>query len=296
MVVGLAASPVAAEAEDVYFCNGLVADIVGTSGPDVLIGTPERDVIVGLEGADEIYGLGGNDVLCGDGGRDLIFGGGGTDRIYGGDQADMIRGGSGPDRLYGGGSRDLIRGDSGDDRLRGGGSADELRGGYGHDRIFGNGGDDDLYGSRGTDVCVGETETSCEVDSRNGPWTRDMWYDLVDEFFGDIDKTDDALVIVWCESRYNPFAINPNGKRPVGLWQFIPSTWDWATGPSGNDKWAQETRTHPRAATETARWLYDVADANTRRDGSDGQGFDPWVSCRCQLPDYRDLDACKPYI
>jgi len=287
----MAASPVVAEAGVAYFCNGLAATEVGTTGDDVIEGTAKRDVIVAREGADVIHGLGGDDVICGGGGRDTIYGGGGRDRIYGGDHADTIHGGSSGDRLYGGGGRDVIHGDSGPDRIYGGGSNDELRGGYGNDRIFGHGGDDVLYGSRGADVCIGETESSCEVDYR-GPRDEELWRPLVHEFFGDIGKTNDALVIVHCESLGDPFAINPAGKRPVGLFQFIPTTWEWAAEFTG---WSHETRMHPRAATETARWLYDWADGRTRKDGSDGQGFDPWVSCRCQLADYRDLAACKPY-
>ncbi len=290
-LVAVAASPPPAEAGTGVFCHGREATILGTPGPDVIEGTPERDVIVGLGGADVIRGNGGNDVICGNNGRDTIYGNRGADRIYGGDQADTIYGNGGSDLLYGEGSRDRIYGGTGNDRLYGGGSSDELRAGRGNDRLFGHGGDDTLYGSRGADVCIGETESSCEVDYR-GPRDVELWRDLVDEFFGEIGKTDDALVIVHCESLGDPFAINPNGARPVGLFQFIPSTWEWAAGFTG---WAHETRMHPRAATETARWLYDWAETVTRRDGSQGQGFDPWVSCRCQLPDYRDLEACIPY-
>lgn len=288
-VVGLAASPVAAQAETVYFCHGREATRLGTPGNDVIEGTPGPDVIVAFAGADEIHGNGGNDVICGNEGRDTIYGGGGRDRIYGGDHADIIYGDSGGDRLDGGRGRDMVHGGSGADRIYGGGRPDELRGGFGNDRIYGGGGDDVLNGSRGADVCVGETEKSCEVDYR-GPRDVELWRPLVDEFFGDIGKTDDALWIVHCESLGDPFAINPAGERPVGLFQFIPSTWEWAAGYTG---WSHETRMHPRAATATARWLYDWSDGRQRRDGSDGQGFDPWVSCRCYLDDYQDVKWCK---
>jgi Ca2+-binding RTX toxin-like protein len=291
MLVGMAASSATAEAETVYFCHGREATKLGTPGNDVIQGTEGRDVIVALAGDDVIHGNGGNDVICGNNGADIIYGNGGADRIYGGKHADTIRGGPGSDFLYGQSGRDLIYGNNGHDRLYGGGSNDELRAGFGNDRVFGHGGDDALFGSRGADVCIGETESSCEVDYR-GPRDEELWRPLVDEFFGDIGKTDDALVILRCESLGDPFAINPNGKRPVGLFQFIPTTWEWAAEFTG---WSHETRMHPRAATETARWLYDWAETVTRRDGSDGQGFDPWVSCRCQLPDYRDLEACIPY-
>ena len=227
-------------------CRGQEATIVGTSGPDDLVGTAARDVIVGLGGNDVIRGLGGNDVLCGGPGDDVIYGGRGADRMFGG---------SGDDLLYGR---------------------------RGNDRLVGQAGSDTLRGGLWADVCIGENEFSCEADYR-GERDEEVWRELVDEYFGDIGQTDAALVIIACESNGDPFAVNPAGQVPKGLWQFIPSTWEWATPFTG---WSHEHRFHPRAATETARWLYDWADGQTRRDGSDGQGFDPWVHCRCLLPDY----------
>lgn len=244
--VGVAGTPAIAAGEEVAKCGRWVATIVGTPGDDVIVGTPGRDVIKGLAGNDVIRGLGGADIICGGAGNDTIYGNIGHDRLFGG---------------------------AGDD---------ELRGARGHDRIFGGPGTDSLWGGLNADVCIGENEIACQTDFR-GERNEEAWRNLVDEFFGDIGETDNALVIIACESNGDPFAVNPNGKVPKGLWQFIPSTWEWATPFTG---WDHEHRFHPRAATETARWLYDWADGRTRQDGSEGQGFDPWVHCRCLLPEY----------
>jgi len=240
--VAVAADTTPAAADSVY-CRSWEATIVGTDGPDEIFGT---------DGIDVIHGLGGDDIIHGLRGRDIICGGGGNDTIYGNQAAD---------------------------RLFGGGGDDELRGGRGNDRVRGKKGTDTLYGGSFADVCVGENETGCEVDYR-GDRDEELWRHLVDEYFGDIGETDNALVIIACESNGDPFAVNPDGEVPKGLWQFIPSTWEWATPHVG---WEEEHRFHPEAATATARWLYDWADG---RYGGDGQGFDPWTHCRCLLPEY----------
>lgn len=245
--VGVASTPQIAQAGTGVFCRGWEATIVGTSGPDVINGTDGKDVIKGLGGDDVIHGLKGGDILCGDGGDDILYG------------------------------------DNGHDRLFGGIGDDELHGGKGHDRLFGKAGSDTLFGGLWSDVCIGESETKCEVNYR-GDRDEELWRSLVDEYFGDIGETNNALTIIACESNGDPFAVNPNGNVPKGLWQFIPTTWDWAT--EANGAWTNEHRFHPRAATATARWLYDWADDRTRQDGSDGKGFDPWVHCRCLIAEY----------
>lgn len=51
-------------------CDGRVATIVGTNGPDSLTGAAGPDVIVALGGDDTVRGLGGADAICG-AGRDV---------------------------------------------------------------------------------------------------------------------------------------------------------------------------------------------------------------------------------
>jgi Ca2+-binding RTX toxin-like protein len=115
--IALTTSPSTAAAR--VTCQGHVATIIGTDGPDHLVGTPQADVIDGLGGADQIEGRGGNDLICGDGGRDTLRGGNGNDRLDSGDKAfeDSENGGAGDDVL-------LIRGtgavysEPGNDRIR----------------------------------------------------------------------------------------------------------------------------------------------------------------------------------
>jgi uncharacterized protein (DUF2147 family) len=87
-------------------CNGELATIVGTGGPDRRSGTPGKDVIAGLGGKDQLVGLGGNDVICGGPGSDIVKGGPGNDKLYGEAGQDTLRGGSGKDVLKGGAGKD----------------------------------------------------------------------------------------------------------------------------------------------------------------------------------------------
>lgn len=125
--------PTAASGQTVQRCDGLVATIVGTNGPDIIRGTPGRDVIVGLAGNDKILGLGNHDTICGGKGRDIIAGGSGRDKVFGG---------TGNDRITGGSAADIIDGGGGNDRLFGRGNTDVIIGGPGRDRIFGEDGED----------------------------------------------------------------------------------------------------------------------------------------------------------
>jgi len=244
-VVAVASSPTFAGAEEVTSCRRWEATLVGTDGDDVIDGTPGRDVIAGLGGNDVINGRGGGDIICGHAGDDILRGGAGGDLLFGGSGSDTL-----------GGSR-------------------------GNDRIWGNSGDDTIRGGIHSDVCVGESETNCEMDYR-GPRDEQEWRDLVDQYFGDIGETDNALVIIACESNGDPFAVHPDGSVK-GLWQYKDHIWDWMAPQAG---WGNEVRVHPEAATATARAHYDWADAQTRQDGSDGMGFDPWTHCRCLIEEY----------
>ncbi|MGZ4457195.1 MAG: calcium-binding protein [Nocardioides sp.] len=71
-------------------CQGRVATLVGTDGPDVLTGTDGPDVVAGLGGDDRIEGLGGADVLCGGPGADSLDGGGGDDALDAGYDASAL--------------------------------------------------------------------------------------------------------------------------------------------------------------------------------------------------------------
>lgn len=102
VAVLLAASALPSAGAEPPRCQGKVATVVGTSGPDELEGGAGTDVIVGLEGADVLRGLGGEDVLCGGPGKDVLLGGQGADLLAGGVGHDLLRGQSGSDDLAGG--------------------------------------------------------------------------------------------------------------------------------------------------------------------------------------------------
>jgi CSLREA domain-containing protein len=76
-------------------CMGVVINVVGTNGPELLIGSPTADGILGRGSQDTLRGAGGNDGLCGGAGADLLEGGPGSDDLDGGPGRDTCRPGSG---------------------------------------------------------------------------------------------------------------------------------------------------------------------------------------------------------
>jgi CSLREA domain-containing protein len=81
-------------------CQGVVVNVVGTDGPDLLEGS---------SGVDGFLALGGNDTVRGGGARDGLCGGAGNDRLEGGSGSDRLDGGSGRDTCIGGGRRQAVR-------------------------------------------------------------------------------------------------------------------------------------------------------------------------------------------
>ncbi|HET7290391.1 MAG TPA: calcium-binding protein [Thermodesulfobacteriota bacterium] len=120
----------------VFFCNGQVATIVGTNGPNLIFGTPGRDVIVGLGGNDDIRSGGGNDVVCAGGGNDVVRLGGGADQGFGGPGNDTIFGQAGNDLVVGGIGNDTLRGNNGNDNVNGAAGSDDCDGGAGSNSIL----------------------------------------------------------------------------------------------------------------------------------------------------------------
>jgi len=78
-----------------------LADVVGTTGPDVLIGDDARNRISGEGGDDYIDGAGDNDIITGGSGNDTLIGGEGSDTFRVGLNAgtDSVSGGDGYDRI-----------------------------------------------------------------------------------------------------------------------------------------------------------------------------------------------------
>ena len=62
------------------------------------------------------------------------------------------------------------------------------------------------------------------------------------------DAVNWAERIAFCESTYNPYAVN-RGSGAAGLFQFMPST--WAASP-----WGSQSPFDPTANSEAAAWLY----------------------------------------
>ena len=79
-------------------CRGVVINVIGTGGPELLIGTEGADGILGLGSSDTLRGLDGDDGLCGGGGSDLLVGGPGRDGLNGEGGRDTCRGGPGRDK------------------------------------------------------------------------------------------------------------------------------------------------------------------------------------------------------
>ena len=116
------------EGEDSNFCFGLLPNVMGTNGDDLLIGTPDDDIIAGRGGDDIIYGMDGEDLICG---------GSGDDEIFGGRERDIVLAGTGDDMVSGGHGRDTILADRGNDWLIGNGGPDFLSGSLGDDVLIG---------------------------------------------------------------------------------------------------------------------------------------------------------------
>ncbi|MEY8096918.1 calcium-binding protein [Falsihalocynthiibacter sp. S25ZX9] len=134
----------------------VLAEILGTSGDDLIAAGLNDDFARGFAGNDRIWGGGGNDTVLGDDGNDTLLGGTGDDLLGGGYGNDQLYGGHGDDRLYGSMGADTLIGEDGNDLLVGGDGNDLLGGGTGNDQLYGGHGDDRLYGSMGADTLIGE--------------------------------------------------------------------------------------------------------------------------------------------
>jgi hypothetical protein len=91
-------------------------------------------------------------------------------------------------------------------------------------------------------------------DDGDYPWSPppevEQWRGLVSQHFP-ANRVDEALHIMWCESRGDPEAYNPYSGAS-GLFQFIPSTWASASVSAG---YAGASVFDPAANTASAAWL-----------------------------------------
>jgi Ca2+-binding RTX toxin-like protein len=128
---------------------GVLAQLHGGDGDDVLAGGDEEDVLDGGPGADRVDGGGGTDVLSFAGRSESVTVDLAARRTSDGDVLgglEVVAGGDGPDRLLGGAAGEALRGGEGDDVIRGQGGDDVLDGELGADTIDGGAGDDEMSG------------------------------------------------------------------------------------------------------------------------------------------------------
>lgn len=126
LVLAASPAPEAAPATT-YYCFGVVANIHGTTGDDILFGADNAvDSMVGLGGDDFIDAGTGNwyDYLCGNDGADDEYGHDGADSFHGDNGNDSEDGGPGNDLMYGGPDNDIMSDGSGSDTLYGGTGSD----------------------------------------------------------------------------------------------------------------------------------------------------------------------------
>ncbi|MEX1093484.1 MAG: transglycosylase SLT domain-containing protein [Acidimicrobiia bacterium] len=104
---------------------------------------------------------------------------------------------------------------------------------------------------------VTTTTTTVTTDPGDGgeyPWLPppevEQWRGLVAQHFPS-NRVDEALHIMWCESRGDPEAYNPYSGAS-GLFQFIPSTWASASVSAG---YSGASAFDPAANTASAAWL-----------------------------------------
>ncbi len=88
------------------------------------------------------------------------------------------------------------------------------------------------------------------------------WRALVAEFFP-AAHVEEALAIMECESSGNPNAVNPTSGAS-GLFQFLESTWLWASPLAG---YGGASRFDPVANVASAAWLFQYTVKNGHRNG-----------------------------
>ena len=99
----------------------------------------------------------------------------------------------------------------------------------------------------------------------------ERWRPLVAKYFP-TEVVDDALWVMWCESRGDPEARAFPRSSAVGLFQFIDGTWRTIAPRAGVEG---ADRTDPEANVAAAAWLWEFSGGTRHPSGAWG----PW-SCR----------------
>ena len=98
----------------------------------------------------------------------------------------------------------------------------------------------------------------------------ESWRALVTAYFP-ADLVEEALSVMDCESNGYPLALNASSGA-AGLFQFIPSTWSWASDLAG---WSGASPFDPEANIATAAWLV----VDSVNGGHSGGAWGHW-SCK----------------
>ncbi len=165
---GILIPPILPPLPPLYFCNGSLATIVGTSGDDVLIGTAGHDVIVGLGGNDQIWGGAGRDTICAGHGDDMIAGDFGRDYIDGQAGSDVVGYGFDPAPISANLMYNRVISAQGTDTVMrvesvfGTAYNDRMVGNRFDNRLWSSGGNDSIDGRAGFDGCGVGVSHNCE--------------------------------------------------------------------------------------------------------------------------------------
>jgi Ca2+-binding RTX toxin-like protein len=202
----------------------LAANIVGTSGPDVLEGTVEADHIDGKEGADVMMGLFGNDTFVVDQADDEVLeaAGDGTDTVVSTATYTLpihVENLS----LVGGSLAINGTGNGLDNRLRGNAGPNVLNGRAGTDTMFGSGGDDTFVVDRLADVVNEAAGAGLDTVRSSVSYTLPLNVENLVLTGTAANGTGNTLA--------NTVTGNPANNRLTGL-----AGNDWLRGLGGNDR------------------------------------------------------------
>ncbi|MEW6155800.1 MAG: calcium-binding protein [Verrucomicrobiota bacterium] len=150
------------------FGSNLVIDIAATAGGTITIfGGPEADLLDAADLIQGAYfeGRAGDDDILGGSGPDVVLGQAGDDEIFGGSGTDLLIGGDGSDDIFGNDQNDVLVGDDADNQMPGSiatvdsadAQGDTLNGGAGDDVILGGLGADQIDGGADDDVILGDS-------------------------------------------------------------------------------------------------------------------------------------------
>lgn len=111
-----------------------------------------------------------------------------------------------------------------------------------------------------------------EEERRKRRWTGsvEQWRPLVELYFPP-ERVDEAMSVMWCESRGNPDAKNP-ASTATGLFQFLSGTWAWSSVQAG---WTGHSRLDPEANIAVAAWLVEYSIRTNHPNGA-------WGHWECQ--------------